>query len=784
MVAHTLEILEFNKIIKSISEYCISEAGKLLLLKQNVEQNKEKWKEKIDAVFEIKKLFDNNQYFPELSLPDIESVIKKIFIEGIVLDSREVGEIITYLQSAFKLKRHLLQNSENSLIKNNIDFYEETDLVKYLSKFIRQDGSFRDENVKILQDIKSKISNVNKTINNIIGRYTADPVFSSYMQDTNSTVRDNRVVIQLKENFKGKIKGIVHGSSSRGMTLFVEPVDLFDYNNEIIELEERYKLEIHKILRELTDKIRDKKEAISDIFHKISYLDTIIARANFSYINKCILPETIEKGLVLKNARHFLLGKKAVPIDIIIKDNTKALLISGPNTGGKTLSLKTAGLSVLMNQFCMGIIADEGSSISFYNSVLADIGDEQSIAGSLSTFSAHMKNISEIISLSSEKTLVLLDEPGTGTDPDEGAALAMAFFDILLERNINFLATTHQATLKNYAAGKEDIENVSVAYNSETYKPEYKMLYGLPGESFGIDIAEKSGIENYVIDKARKYVGSEKININKLIKEISLKQQEIDEKEKEIAKKEKLVIEAKREISLKELLLKQKEHEIRNTEKRALNIFLKESRQKIENIIRKIIENKADDTAKKEARNFIEEIETQIEKANIKNIEIKEDIKEYIHSDENIEPGTEVYVGENRQKGEVIRLLKNNKFLVLTGSLKIEVSKNDIYVIKGKSKKDKKIKAEVLHHDLNKSDKPVFELDIRGLRVEEAIARVERQIDSALINGFTMFSIIHGHGEGLLRNAISEYLALSPVVKKFYYAHPESGGFGKTIVEL
>jgi len=780
MVAHTLEILEFNKIVQSISEYSVSEAGKELLFAQNIEDNEKIWKEKIEAVFEIKKLFDNSQHLPGLSLPDIQPIIKKIFIDGIVLDSFEVGAVITYLQSSFSLKNFLLQNIKNNLIESNLDFYEDSPLVKYLSKFVRQDGNFRAENVKILLDIKSKITSINKTINNVIGKYTADPVFSSYIQDANPTVRDNRVVIPLKENFKGKVKGIIHASSSRGMTLFVEPVELFDYNNEVIELEERYKLEIHKILRELTEKIREKKEEIHNTFHKVSYLDTIIARARFSYINKCILPEIIEKGLILKNARHFLLGNKAVPIDIIISRNTKALLVSGPNTGGKTLSLKTAGLSVLMNQFSVGIIADEGSSLSFYNNVLADIGDEQSISNSLSTFSAHMNNISKIISLSTEKTLVLLDEPGTGTDPDEGASLAIAIFDTLLERNVNFLATTHQVTLKNYAAGKEDIVNVSVAYNPQTYKPEYKILYGLPGESFGIDIAERNGIENSVIEKARKYVGTEKVNVNKLIKEIVLKQKEIIDKENEIKEKEKLVTEARREISLKELSLKQKEYEIRNTEKRSLNVFLKESRQKIENIIRKIVETKADDEAKKEARDFISEIENQIEKADLK---IEKDTTNYTISID-IDPGTEVYIGENKQKGEIIRVLNNNKVLVSTGSFKVEVDKNDIYIIKNKAKKDKKITPVVLHHDLSKTNKPVFELDVRGLRAEEAINRVETQIDSALINGFTMFSIIHGHGEGILRNAISEYLTLSPGVKKFYYAHPDSGGFGKTIVEL
>ncbi len=784
MVNHTIKILEFEKITDSISQYCLSEAGKKLLLTQKIETDYSQWKMKTDAVFSIKKIFEDNLYFPDSSLPDIAGLIKKVSIEGTVLDSPEIASVMNYLQTSSKIKKHLYSMTENALVLKNLDFAEVIDLVSYLSRFVRNDGVFRDENVKELQNIRNKIGNINKTINRIVTNYTNDPVISPYLQENSSTIRDSRIVLPVRENFRGKIKGIVHGSSSRGMTLFVEPVELFEHNNEIIELEERYRIEIHRILRELTGKIRENHDVIEDIFIKITFLDTIIARARFAYLNKSVLPEISGKGIILKNARHFLLGSGAVPVDIIISNETKALLISGPNTGGKTLALKTAGLSALMNQFCTGVLADEGSSISIFDNVLADIGDEQSIAGSLSTFSAHMKNISEILNISTEKSLVLLDEPGTGTDPDEGAALSMAVFDILLGRGTVFLATTHQGTLKNYAAGRNDVANVSVAYDRETYKPEYRIVYGLPGESFGIDIALKSGVDSLVISKARDYLGSEKININKLLKEISIRQQDILEKENKLENAEKEAKETRRIISLRELSIRQKEYEVKNIEKRAINSFLKESRQRIENIIKNIIEHGADEASRKEARDFIDEIQSKEE-----NYEsaINDSAAEYLKTDEILPPGTDVYIGEGKKKGEIIRVLKNKNYLVSVGSLKMEVDRKEICLIAGgikggKTKENKK--AEVLHHELNNTDKPVFELDLRGMRIDEAMGRIEKQFDSALINGLPSFSIIHGYGEGILKNAVAEYLAKNPAVKKYYYAHPDNGGFGKTIIEL
>lgn len=810
MVQHTFDILEFQKIVDSIANYCFSPSGAELLQSQDIETDQKKWEEKTTAVFAIKKIFDDNIYLPAINLPIIETILKNVSLEGYCLECGEIADVMNYLSGTFKLRKHLLELSDKKLIKKSLDYIELTDLVNLLGHYVKTDGSFKDENVKELISIKKQVASVNKNITRIVGTLIADPYVSSCLQENNSALKENRVVLPVKENFRGKIKGIVHSSSSRGMTLFVEPVEIFDYNNEIIELEERYKQEIRRILRMLSDEIRLSIDYIWIIHEKTTYLDTIIARGRFAYFNKSVLPELCGEKFAfsLKNARHFLLGKKAVPIDLIMEAPCLALLVSGPNTGGKTVALKTAGLSVLMNQFCAGVLAAEGSVLPLFDIVLADIGDEQSISGSLSTFSGHMKNISEILEICTCNSLVLVDEPGTGTDPDEGSSLAMALFDALLEKKTVFMATTHQGAVKNYGAGSKLVKNVSVSHDSNTFKPEYKLIYGLPGESYGIDIALRNGLPQSVISKAREYLGSENVNIGKLLKQIILKEQELSERENSIATREKEEIEKRRKFSLKEISLRQKEAELRNTEKRAVNSFLRESRQKIENIVKTVIESGADEASRKETRSVLSQVESDgqlFEKLAKESAEASRKVTEdtsSLWSEEikqgkkeggtSLEVGTEVIIATDRfisgnfrvNTGEIVRILKKGHYLVAIGSMKMAFDEKDIKPLPANSKKKIQNKAQVLEIELNNTYKPVFELDIRGLRVEEALEKLQKQLDSALLKELNMFTIIHGYGEGVLKSVVADYLKSSLFVKKYYYAHPNSGGFGKTIVEL
>ena len=778
MENHTLKILEFDKIIDSLKKYCMSESGEKVIDRQEFTQLRNEWKEKTEAVNAIADLFKNNINFPELSFPEIEKAVKNLSVEGSVLELLELSSVMIYLDSADRLKKYFFSSIKNRILLDKVSYDDTKDIVNYLKIYLRNDGTLKEDSIKELVSIKKRIGRVNKTINSTVNNYLTGNEYSSYLQDTTSTIKDGRIVLPVKENFKGKIKGIIHGKSSRGITIFIEPMDLVEQNNELIELEELYKIEIFRILKRLTELLRENAEILKDINHRISVVDTYIARGRFSYFNKLIFPEIIETGVDLKNVRHYLLGEKAVPINILINDDTRALIISGPNTGGKTLALKTAGLAVLMNQFWMGIPADEGSAVSLFDNVLADIGDEQSVTGSLSTFSAHMKNVAEIIEKSTEKSLILLDEPGTGTDPEEGSALSISFIETLLDKKLLLMVSTHQGVIKNFATTNRFCENVSVAYDPVTYKPEYRIIYGLPGESYGIDIAMKNGIPMPVIEKARNFMGSEKVNINKLLKEISEKMASVENARRLLEFRENNIKEDERKLQLKELSLRQKQHFLKEEEEKETTRFLREYRKKVENLIREIREGDLSREKIAESKKIFSEIE---EENDLIQKEIKkedEDLSRIVSEDFEIREGMVVLVGEQRVVSTVIRKTKKDRFLVSTGSMKIEVPEKDIYFTKQPEKK-----LEIKSY-IKIENRPVFELDLRGERLEDAIRKLQDQLDTAVLTNFREFSIIHGLGEGVLQKGVWDYLSSCSSVLEYSFAHPDQGGFGKTMVHL
>ena len=776
MENHTVEILEFNKIKESLKSYCFGKGGEKLIDRQDFTDSLEIWKIKTEAVDSLLKLLKDGIKFPDLVFPEIILFVDSLNVEGRVLEQEQLAEVMLYLGSASRLRKMFFSSVENETLLETVSFEDLTAVENRLKKYLRPDGSLKEDSIKELVSIKKRIGSVNRTINSTVNSYITGNNYSSYLQDNSSALKDGRVVLPVKGNFKSKFQGIVHGKSAKGLTFFIEPMDLVEHNNELIELEEQYKIEIFKIMKELSELLRENLSFIDDIYRKISDADSYIARAHFAYFNKHIIPEIDDTGINLKNTRHFLLGKTAVPVDIIINDNIKALVISGPNTGGKTLALKTAGLAVLQNQFWMGIPADEGSSISLFDNVLADIGDEQSVTGSLSTFSAHMKNVSDIINKSTDKSLILLDEPGTGTDPEEGAALSIAFIETIIQKKAILMVSTHQGVIKNFASADPSCENVSVAYDPETYKPEYKIIYGLPGESYGIDIALKNGIPEYVIELARKNMGSEKVNLNRLLKTISEQQQAIEIKNEELKKRENEIKEGERKNLLKELSIKQRQHELKIQEEKETTKFLRESRKKIENIVRELREGELSKEKIAASKEIISEIEDKKNEI-VREIENSESTEQ---SSENtvIEEGMNVLVGERRINAVVVRKTKKDRYIVSTGSMKIEVPSSDLIISK---KQEKNIK--ITSH-IKVDTKPVFELDLRGMRMEEAVGRLQQQIDTAVLTNFREFSIIHGMGEGILQKGVWDYLQSCSSVKNYNFAHPDQGGFGKTLVFL
>ncbi|MEW5817581.1 MAG: Smr/MutS family protein, partial [Spirochaetota bacterium] len=590
--------------------------------------------------------------------------------------------------------------------------------------------------------------------------------------------------LPLKSNFRARVKGIIHEVSSSGATLYIEPLDIIEKNNQLVEQENNYRQEVVKILKELTTLVRAHLQSLNLLAGAVSFLDTIYARARFSLRHKCIRAEELQRGIRLNHARHPLLGGKAVPIDLRIENDTQVLIISGPNAGGKTVCLKTAGLFAVMNQFGMEIPAGEGSGLALFDAVYADIGDEQSIEESLSTFSGHMRAIAGILRESTRASLILLDELGAGTDPEEGSALAMAILDFFIRKDCLVLVSTHQGILKNYAFMNSSVHNASVEFDTKTLTPTYKVIPELPGESHALEIAGSNGLEESIVRKARLFLKSGKSDISEMIKNIAAKQKELREREEFLKVRETELKEKFRNLDLKNLQLKQRDYEIKAREQAEGVHFLKESRKTLENLIRNLREGELSRAKIKDAKQFLDTLEEEVESRqdNLQTLEKIIDGELYpAPAAKDLEPGMEVIIRNARRKGKILRKGKGRNWVVATDSLKISIPESELSILK---EKDDRMPLTVSFPELSSLSKPEIELDVRGQRLEEALACLEKQIDRALLAGLWEFSVIHGKGEGILQEGIHEYLRNSPCVIDFFFSSPNQGGFGKTIVKL
>ncbi|MCQ2604132.1 MAG: endonuclease MutS2 [Spirochaetia bacterium] len=776
MEKNILEIMGFSSIKEQLKQYTISDAGKKLIDSQEPGDSFPVWRENSSIFRILKNVLSTGGTFPDVSFPAIEQDVEKAAVNGAVLEAVSIAGIYTFLRSAAVLKKFLFSLEGIDEIRFLAEFDDFTDLRNEISKYLKPDGELKEDSIKELVSIKKRIAAANRQIVKLADDYFQRAEYHGFWQDGSMTIRDGRAVLPLKANCKGHIQGIIHSSSARGTTVFIEPAGMVEKNNELMELEDEYRREILKILRNLTFKIGFRSSELMELSEKIGTFDSFYARIRYTDSYGGIIPEHTERGMHLYEARHLLLGKKAVPVDILIDEHTNVLLISGPNTGGKTVALKTAALLVLMNQFGLGIPAREDSSMAFFDNVLADIGDGQSIENSLSTFSAHMKNASYILENCTEKSLVLLDEPGTGTDPDEGAAIAMAVLDQIIEKNALAMVTTHQSVVKNYAFANPHAENVSVKYDPETFTPLYKLVYGVPGESFGIDIAGKNGIPAGIIDKAREYLGSEKININLMMKQISDKSTELFERQEKIAARELELKESFRDISLKKLQLRQKEYELKRAENAEFSKLVSQAGSQLENLIRELREGELTRDKIQKSRDFLDNMRKEGDRLGTELETLKQEPEK---DDVKFKADDFVYVGQSKKDGVIIREMKKGKYLVAVGQMRIVVDQKDL--VPGKQRDEKKSIASSFAGNYRK---PEFELDIRGCRLDEAISQLERQMDSALLCGLSEFSIIHGTGQGILQKGVRDFLSANKDVESFKFATPENGGFGKTLVKL
>ena len=668
------------------------------------------------------------------------------------------------------LTNSIRQLYTNKMIENRIE------------SAIISDDEIADSASKKLHSIrtskKRKLDSIKEKLNNII----KSDKYDSSLQDRLVTQRDGRYVVPVKSEKRRQVEGIIHDQSQSGQTVYIEPRVVVELNNEIRQLELEEKDEIQRILRELSEIVGDFSDEIRGNQEILVFLDLVFARAKYSMSIDGVKPFINDKHIIdLINARHPLLKGNVVPINFKIGEEYSTLVITGPNTGGKTVSLKTVGLLTLMAELGLHIPCEYGSKISVFENIYADIGDKQSIEMSLSTFSASMKNIVEIVEKADKNSLVLFDELGAGTDPTEGAALAMSILDFFTKRNITTITTTHYSELKAYASNTENVENASVEFDVNTLSPTFKLIIGRPGKSNALEISRKLGLDNRIIDNVSNYLSEESRDVEDMISRLDKDRIESEERLKKI---EKLELQNR---SLKNRLNNEIEKAKEDREK-----IIEEAKEKAKKIIEDAKETSDDmlKLAKKSTSKEIPDIDRTLNEINDKFKDEQEKYSKEIEGikntnvPQNLKIGDRVYILSLKDEAIVVTKPDDNgDLLVQAGILKFNVNIKDLRKL-NKDSKDKKSTSSIKNVLKNKRTNRSVILDVRGETVDEAIDNIENFLDDAILTGSNKLKIIHGKGTGALKKGIREYLKTNRNVESFKYGKPNEGGDGVTFIEL
>ena len=831
--AKALGLLEFDFIREAAANCALSAEAARLIREEPPLFNPEEVRIRKKLTSSFCELLKNSDEEKRQELPETGFLLPRLSVEGSVLDTDEVLALGLFIERGEELRNFVCNEFANLSSQQNNREKEAADLkalaesapdclslAAAIFRIIDKDGNIRD--LPEIKKIRRRIQDLGKDIDRIAARFNAGETTRRMLQSDLPSQRDGRLVLAVKANFRGRIKGIVHEVSATGQTIFVEPEESVEKNNQILIEKALLEAEIRRLLRELTAALAERRHDLEAFHHIIVYLESLRARARYSLETRgCFAAEPAMAGtstvLSLKQARHPLLGKDAVPIDLCLDGSTRMVIITGPNTGGKTVTLKTIGLFALMNQAGLALPAAE-AVLPIFDAVYADIGDEQSLSQSLSTFSAHMTNIALIIALATEQSLVLLDELGAGTDPEEGSAIAMSILDHFIETKSTVVLTTHHGMLKNYGYSREGVENASVEFDRRTLSPTYRIIMGIPGESRAVDIAARNGFPPLLVKKARSYIDDERSDVSALISGLKEKHRELDNASLSAKKEQERLREDRRKADLKSISLRQKEHILKQEGAAEFRSFLAESRKGLENLVREIREGELSREKTIKVKAFICDLETRsaamgavLEAEEAALLEMASEIDGFnirnSHKQTNPDlmrnapkPGMEVLAGFSRQRGTVIRQdnkkttkktgsekeLKNQRWIVEIGSVRMSFSEKELFPVNTSTAKNSSgAKTVGWAAELAQAEVcPKLEISLRGMRLEEALEALRRQIDAAVLAGLREFSVVHGKGDGILQKGVQDYLRGDPAVADYYFSRPEHGGFGRTEVVL
>lgn len=779
-----LEKLEFNKIKEILSTFSCTYIGKEYCANLFPTNIKEDVKYSLKETQEAVNLISRNSCPSFYEIADISINLKNL--ESInTLSIKSLLELTTILKLANELKEYFnkdfIENNDYPILCNLfIDLYSNKNIIEKINLCIIDENTIDDKASKSLSSIRKKQKNLEQDIRNKLSQMIHSSTYSKFIQDSLVTIRNDRFVIPVKEEYRSQIKGFVHDISNAGSTVFIEPISIFEMNNELNQLKIDENIEIEKILKDLSSLFYPYIEQLKMDSDLIGKLDFIFAKAKFSNSLNAITPIINDKKEInLINARHPLIDKnKVVPISVNIGNTFSVLLITGPNTGGKTVTLKTIGLLSCMACSGLNIPADEHSSIYVFDEIYTDIGDDQSISDSLSTFSSHMTNIVEITKKVTQNSLVLVDELGSGTDPIEGANLAISILEFFKNKKCITIATTHYQELKQYALVTNDFENASVEFDVNTLSPTYKLLVGIPGKSNAFAISKKLGLSDNIINKAKSLMSSDAVNIEELLKTIYDDKSLIEKEKEEIQKQLNQINLLRKSLERDNSLLKQQELDlINNAKTKARNILL-DAKEEATNIIKQL-NNSKDSNQINTLRN---KLNTDIK--NIKITNSKNSSKEHIPSEE-IKPNMEVYIPTFNKNGIILsHVNKSNEVQVQIGNIKTNININNIEKISTSNKTNETSNTNLGYTKISKAKNIKSEINVIGLNVEEAIFVVDKFLDDCSLAKLQNVRIVHGKGTGKLRTGIHSFLKNNPHVKSFRLGTYGEGEMGVTVVEL
>ncbi|HTG00883.1 MAG TPA: endonuclease MutS2 [Nitrospirota bacterium] len=788
MNEHSLRILEYGKVIEIVAGYAASDAGRRAVQDTLPENDRIIVEQRLRETGEMMSLLESGEHPPLEGILDISGVVGKLGAAGSVLTPQELLNAASTLAAARRIRYFFKRFEDGSASLSLPLMCSRAVVIRPLKDIEESIAAAVDEQAEVRDSASAELRRIRKhlvrTRDDILARMSSilqDSGFQKVIQEPVITIRDDRYVLPLKPNFRQNLRGVVHGQSGSRATLFVEPLDIVDGNNRLTELRSEEREEVERILRGLTALLARERESIAGTLDALAQIDAVSARARFGIDLQGSVPGMAAgRRLSLRAARHPLLALKQktgranniAPNDLELSNDDRALILSGPNAGGKTVILKTVGLLCLMAQAGLPVTAAEGTELPCFTSIYADIGDEQSIEQDLSTFSSHMSVVAAILREAGPDSLVLLDELGSGTDPAEGAGLGTAVLDRLIERGCLTLATTHHTVLKLFGARTKGARNAAMEFDPATLKPTYRLLLGRPGRSYGLDMASRIGVPEDVIGHARSLVSEDDTRLDSLLKQVEEDAERISAERSALARELQAARLDRSDAAAALQAARTEAREIRDQAKRETRDIVRELRTKLRELSRA---EKLELSEQKQQAARIEELNTSLDAIR------HEDRPPEPHPD--LHPGDRVRIPRWNKPAIVMAAQRGVLHLDVEGK-RISLPASDVVPVEPLQKKGHASRMPGWSADLAEREGPADRLNIIGLHVDEGLAEVERFIDQAGLNGLASVTIIHGLGTGALKAAVAEYLRQQPLVTATRPGAPAEGGAGVTVAEL